>query len=75
MSNAEFIIENGKLTRYNGPSGAVVIPASVKTIGMGAFCFCNDLSSKTTKAQKAKEMGTPIISEEEFLKMAEKQAD
>lgn len=45
MSNAEFIIENGKLTRYNGAGGDVVIPSNVHTIGMGVFCFCNNLET------------------------------
>lgn len=35
------------------------------------YLICNDPSSTTTKTQKARELGTPIISEEEFLKMVE----
>lgn len=41
MSNAsDFIIENGVLTKYVGPSGDVVIPEGVTEIGEGAFIGC-----------------------------------
>ena len=46
MSNAsDFLIENGKLTKYTGPGGDVVIPDGVKTIGDEAFNFCQNVLS------------------------------
>ncbi len=44
MSNAsDFIIENGVLTKYNGPGGDVVIPEGVTEIGERAFSLCNTI--------------------------------
>ena len=38
MSNAnDFIIENGILTKYVGPGGAVIVPEEVTEIGIKAF--------------------------------------
>ena len=34
------------------------------------YLICNDLSTGTTKIQKARELGVPVINEEEFLQMA-----
>ena len=34
------------------------------------YLICNDPNSNSTKSQKAKELGVPVITEEEFLKMA-----
>lgn len=34
------------------------------------YLICNDTSGQSTKVQKAKELGTVIITEEEFVKMA-----
>ncbi len=40
-----FIIENGVLTKYNGPGGDVMIPDSVTCIGSSAFTGCESLTS------------------------------
>ena len=41
MSDIEdFVIENGVLTKYNGPGGDVVIPDGVVEISSGAFSKC-----------------------------------
>ena len=44
---SDFVIENGVLTKYTGPGGDVVIPEGVTSIGDGAFCGCNSLTSVT----------------------------
>lgn len=43
----EFEIENGVLTKYNGPGGDVVIPSGVTEIGQKAFRNCTSLTSIT----------------------------
>ncbi len=43
----DFVIEDGVLTDYNGPGGAVVIPDSVTSIGSLAFNDCTGLTSVT----------------------------
>ncbi len=35
------------------------------------YLICNDPNSDTVKSQKAKELGVPVITEDQFLKMAE----
>ena len=35
------------------------------------YLICNDPNSETAKSKKAKELGVPVITENEFLKMAE----
>ena len=45
--NEDFVIENGVLTKYNGPGGEVVIPNGVTSIGMLAFKYCTSLTSIT----------------------------
>ena len=47
MAEQEFEIENGKLIKYNGPGGDVVIPAGVTEIGDSAFSDCDGLTSIT----------------------------
>ncbi len=44
---SDFTIEDGVLTRYNGPGGDVVIPDGVTSIGDDAFKRCYDLTSVT----------------------------
>ena len=39
------------------------------------YLICNDPQSKTVKSQKAKELDVPVITEQEFLKMAEDSAE
>ena len=34
------------------------------------YLICNDLNSDSVKSRKARELGVPVITEEEFLKMA-----
>ena len=34
------------------------------------YLICNDPDSDSTKSKKAKELGVPVITEKEFLKMA-----
>lgn len=46
-ADSDFVIENGVLTKYNGPGGDVVIPDSVTRIGDNAFFFCGSLTSVT----------------------------
>ena len=45
--NQEFVIENGVLTKYTGPGGAVVIPEGVTEIGRQVFQGCTGLTSIT----------------------------
>ena len=35
------------------------------------YLICNDPDSESVKSIKAKELGVPVITEEEFLKMAD----
>ena len=44
-ADSDFTIENGVLTKYNGPGGDVVIPDGVTSIGMAAFAGCTGLTS------------------------------
>ena len=44
-AETDFVIENGVLTKYNGPGGDVVIPDGVTTIGDVAFVDCDSLTS------------------------------
>lgn len=41
----DFIIENGILSKYNGPGGDVIIPDGVTRIGKNAFSRCQNLIS------------------------------
>lgn len=43
----DFVIENGVLTKYNGPGGNVTIPNGVTEIGAKAFEFCRSMTSVT----------------------------
>ena len=45
MSQRDFVIQNGILTKYQGPGGAVDVPAGVTTIGSSAFRDCTALTS------------------------------
>ena len=45
MSQRDFVIQNGVLTKYQGPGGAVDVPAGVTTIGSTAFRDCTALTS------------------------------
>ena len=47
MANTDFTIENGKLIKYNGSGGDVVIPDSVTSIGYEAFRGRTGLTSVT----------------------------
>ena len=49
IANADsgFVIENGVLTKYNGPGGNVVIPGGVTSIGSSAFSKCSTVTSVT----------------------------
>lgn len=46
-AESDFIIEDGVLTKYNGPGGNVIIPDGVTVIGDDAFNTCRTLSSVT----------------------------
>ncbi|MBM6938895.1 leucine-rich repeat domain-containing protein [Pseudoflavonifractor phocaeensis] len=54
--NSDFVIENGILKKYAGPSGDVVIPEGVITIGYSAFSDCTGLTSVTIP-DSVKEIG------------------
>ena len=43
-SPSDFVIENGVLTKYNGPGGDVIIPDGVKEIRQFGFAYCNTLT-------------------------------
>ena len=45
MSQPDFVIENGVLTKYQGPGGAVDVPAGVTGIGSSAFQDCTGFTS------------------------------
>ena len=45
MSQRDFVIQNGILTKYQGPGGAVDVPAGVTGIGYRAFEGCTSLTS------------------------------
>lgn len=47
MSKSDFIIEDGALIRYTGPSGGVAVPEGLQSIGDFAFFRCNGLTSVT----------------------------
>lgn len=44
---SDFAIQNGKLTKYYGDGGDVVIPDNVTTIGSSVFYHCTGLTSLT----------------------------
>ena len=46
-ADSDFTIENGVLTKYNGPGGDVVIPDGVTSIGSYAFNNCTGMTSVT----------------------------
>ena len=46
-ADSDFVIENGVLTKYKGPGGAVTIPSGVTGIEAGAFYGCDSLTSVT----------------------------
>ncbi len=43
-ADGDFTVENGVLTKYNGPGGDVTIPDGVTSIGTGAFSWCESLT-------------------------------
>ena len=45
MNNGQFVMEKGKLIRYNGNEKNIIIPDSVTTIGERAFLGCTSLTS------------------------------
>ena len=45
MNSNDFEIQNGVLTKYRGKGGNVTIPDGVTSIGKGAFCWCESLTS------------------------------
>ena len=60
-NNQDFVIENGVLTKYNGPGGDVTIPEGVTEIGSSAFDGCKKLTihapAGSAAEQYAKENG------------------
>ena len=61
-------VHRDDLKRYIEERGGCLRSAvSLKT----DYLICNDPNSNSTKIQKAKELNVPIITEKEFLKMAE----
>ena len=44
-AESDFTIENGILTKYNGPGGDVVVPEGITGIGQRAFADCEELTS------------------------------
>ncbi|MBR1560206.1 MAG: leucine-rich repeat protein [Clostridia bacterium] len=44
---SDFVIQNGMLTKYQGPGGDVVIPDGVTVIGPGAFSGCESVTRVT----------------------------
>ncbi len=55
MSNpGDFIIENGILEKYTGPSGDVVVPEGVTSIGWTAFSSCESLKRVSLPASLKK---------------------
>ncbi len=46
----DFVIENGLLTKYEGPGGNVEIPEGVTEIGSRAFQYCKGLTDITISA-------------------------
>ena len=60
-NNQDFVIENGVLTKYNGPGGDVTIPESVTEIEDFAFYGCKKLTihapAGSAAEQYAKENG------------------
>lgn len=47
INNADFVINDGVLTKYVGNGGDVVIPDGVTSIGAKAFYECSEVTSIT----------------------------
>lgn len=56
--SADFVINNGTLSQYNGKGGSVVIPDGVTAIGYGVFHDCTALKSVTIPASVTEIGGT-----------------